>query len=641
MNNLLAINNLIRLGGKSSNIFNPSSIEGLSQWLFKEQNTSTQAVDKVGTRSGTVFAGRAWNPDNVNDELKVAGVGASEISEVSAIGVDGSIITLSKSYSAMVHTIDLGGDKIFNVKLWSQFASPTDEEKRAVTIEGSGGQSELFAWYKCDGGISADIALDSSGNENHSTSLTASGCTLSTFHTTDAGVTYSWLNQVGYSDGTGGYAGVQIPRDESNITKDVLGNDLQHVGLVKMNSDLKESNCATPDGTNDYAQFNYDLTGVSITSYEGTATPTIDTVNDRITLTAGTFYNLVLSDGNEFPICEGGGTKSECVTDDDKHITWVNTTEASFWAGRQDTLHYNIRYGCTIITHATNQTKYIPYQKDGTPTQYITAIGETKTEAPAGAFHNSAETKLLVPPAPSLLDKFAHGGTFDGSHYVTTDTPLNATSSYDITLNLKDITVANCNIIDARDGNNDGIVFWYVNSLSILRFLHNTTSIDIQASGIDDGKYRFTWDGSTVSIYKDGVLIVSQSDSSSISTESNLRIGSRNFISPVNNVIGRISGVKVIADGVTVIDEPLNGTLNDATLTGSADTFWVEEYNNLFFDASGVPVSYGYDDIQPNYLGINQIMSDTSVENKKKNTLVFSTPLSGSDLAKVKKYLKQ
>ena len=244
--------------------------------------------------------------------------------------------------------------------------------------------------------------------------------------------------------------GGTTPRDESNPTHDVLGKTLDHVGRVKLSPKLVGSNCATPDGSNDYAQINYDLTGLSITSYEGTATPTIDTVNDRITFTSGTFYNLVLSDGNEFPICEGGGTKSECVTDDDKHITWVNVTESSFWLSRQNSFHYNANYGCSIITHSTNPTKYIPYQKNGTPTHYIMAIGETKTEAPAGTWNNGAETKIqyeAIPPSIRNNSFFFTGTTRESRGYADIVANYNNddTTFTDITVDneYKNMVVAN------------------------------------------------------------------------------------------------------------------------------------------------------------------------------------------------------
>lgn len=439
---------------------------GLIQWLFKEPNTSTQAVDKQGTRSGTVFAGRAYDFDGTDDYISHPTVTLSgdftitinlkldaltstrtvsyfnsansiKVLNTGAIRFEVNNNVITSSTGAILATtaqeivISRTGSSVDISVDGTSVGSGTESGDFKASLIGYNGTGEymdgkLFSLqlsselqYNCEEG-DGTTAFDSSGNENHGTITNA---TLSTFHTTDAGMGYSWLNQVGFteSDGSTYYlnndntglipSGVLIPRDESNPTKCAAylsggtQADLDQVGLVKLNANFVESNCGTLDGANDYAQFNYDLTGLSITSYEGTATPTIDTVNDRITLTAGTFYNLVLSDGNEFPICEGGGTKSECVTDDSKHITWANITEASFWGDTQDTFHYNITKGCSIITHATNPTKYIPYQSDGTPTHYTTAIGETKTEAPAGAWHNDAETKLKMSVvAPSLKD---------------------------------------------------------------------------------------------------------------------------------------------------------------------------------------------------------------------------------------------
>ena len=69
-------------------------------------------------------------------------------------------------------------------------------------------------------------------------------------------------------------AGAEIPRDESDITKDVLGNDLQHVGLVKLNADFKESNCATLDGTDDYGSITVPTTGTLEVEYDIITTST-------------------------------------------------------------------------------------------------------------------------------------------------------------------------------------------------------------------------------------------------------------------------------------------------------------------------------------------------------------------------------
>ena len=46
-----------------------------------------------------------------------------------------------------------------------------------------------------------------------------------------------------------------FPRDESDPTKDVLGNALNYSGRVKYNAELVNSNCATFDGTDDYISY--------------------------------------------------------------------------------------------------------------------------------------------------------------------------------------------------------------------------------------------------------------------------------------------------------------------------------------------------------------------------------------------------
>lgn len=45
-----------------------------------------------------------------------------------------------------------------------------------------------------------------------------------------------------------------FPRDESNPTKDIFGNDLQYIGEVPKNGGFEQSNCATFNGVNQYVQ---------------------------------------------------------------------------------------------------------------------------------------------------------------------------------------------------------------------------------------------------------------------------------------------------------------------------------------------------------------------------------------------------
>lgn len=135
--------------------------------------------------------------------------------------------------------------------------------------------------------------------------------------------------------------GIIIPRNESSPSRDVLGGNLEFVGKVAADMKLINSNCAIVTNST-VAQFNYALTGLTILSYEGTATPTLDTVNDTITFTAGTFYNLKLSNNDHFPIAEGLQSVSYSVANREKQITWTSVT----W-GLQNTYHHNITKGFT------------------------------------------------------------------------------------------------------------------------------------------------------------------------------------------------------------------------------------------------------------------------------------------------------
>ena len=83
--------------------------------------------------------------------------------------------------------------------------------------------SSLDRFYKMDE-MNGLTAFDSSGNDIHGTLQGGA----SYINTTE----FSFRDNYGYSDGTGIYAGVYIPRDESNIKFDVLGDDLEYKGAA-------------------------------------------------------------------------------------------------------------------------------------------------------------------------------------------------------------------------------------------------------------------------------------------------------------------------------------------------------------------------------------------------------------------------
>ena len=196
--------------------------------------------------------------------------------------------------------------------------------------------------FKCDEG-EGPAAYDSSGNGSHGTITNA---TLSTFHAEQDSISYQ--NEVGYTDGdgtNGAAIGVFIPRDESSILSDVLGNSLEHRGKVKLVAKARQNSCGTFDGVDDEIQFAALAGGTTITSYEGTATPTIDTGNDKITVTAGTLWNILLSDGTHLPLAEGAGATIFDVSGNGNHGEATNITLATFWGTTQDAYAYNFATG--------------------------------------------------------------------------------------------------------------------------------------------------------------------------------------------------------------------------------------------------------------------------------------------------------
>ena len=89
------------------------------------------------------------------------------------------------------------------------------------------------------------IAYDSSGNGNHGIKT---NITPSTFHHEGSDAPFSFQNEVGYSVDGNGYL---VPRNESDLANDVLGNQLTYSGEAPMNGQLINAPCGTFDGVND------------------------------------------------------------------------------------------------------------------------------------------------------------------------------------------------------------------------------------------------------------------------------------------------------------------------------------------------------------------------------------------------------
>lgn len=188
-----------------------------------------------------------------------------------------------------------------------------------------------------------------------------------------------------------------IPRDESDPTNDVLGNSLQYSGRAKIPGQAIEANCFTADGVDDYIAAAHLVGTETVVSSGGTSTPTISA--GRIDFTAGTCWNLLLSDGTSYPLAEGGGATVYDVSDGGNNGTITNATTtpgAGCWANTQDSYHRNLSNGFELYDDDATGLLFIrvPYLDDGskiTPT----ISGYTKVrDNDAGKYHNSAESTI-------------------------------------------------------------------------------------------------------------------------------------------------------------------------------------------------------------------------------------------------------
>lgn len=137
--------------------------------------------------------------------------------------------------------------RIFDLRLYSKELS-ADEVAHIYSFGKSGtnpGAATLEGHWKCDD-TSSTVSYDSSGNGIHGTKT---NITAGTFLYEGSDVPYSFLNELGFTDDpTNGL----IPRDESNIVKDVLGNDLEYSGRIQRSGKLIQSNCVLLDGVDDH-----------------------------------------------------------------------------------------------------------------------------------------------------------------------------------------------------------------------------------------------------------------------------------------------------------------------------------------------------------------------------------------------------
>jgi hypothetical protein len=399
-----------------------------------------------------------------------------------------------------------------------------------------------------------------------------------------------------------------------------------------------------------------------------------------------------------WPLAEGYGEVAYDVSGNGNHGTITNVTLSSFWAVTQDQFHYNHFKGFSLYEHATTDPINVPYSAAGAALSITPPTGYSKTsDNPAGQQHNGSEAKYSVVPAPALLGKFSHGGNFDGSsNYIT----FAATEDFTFGDGVNDdpfsfafwayvTNHADCRFFEkAQISSNQDEYILYMNSQGRLTFniiddLYTTArqGIRINTSWTDLGHLNkwthviVTYDGRGgananlgMNFYINGVLQTTVTDNTgsyvamqNTSTEMQIgrRIGASAYMSGkladvriYNKALSQTEGLDVM-DGLVIggeisrwkINEGAGSAIaddigsNNGTLQGTTTNFWDTEYNQLLFDASGDADPFGYEDIVANYLGQDRIFADVSVDNQKKELLISSDRLTGSDLTAVEDHI--
>lgn len=211
------------------------AMSGLVAWVLDEDEGlgTTYAGDTVGDQRRTIQAGRCYLFDGTDDYIDCGNIGSvtSVSFYIKSVVDDQEIMTLDGANSSRVYVtgsvLSFGGSltvsnitvdgvtktaseagTLINDNLWhlvtfdvSSFTASSLYLGRNASSYGNINLRDVkfndgnLAHYKCEESAGT-TAYDSSGNANHGTITNA---TLSTFHATDAGINYSYGNEVGYS----------------------------------------------------------------------------------------------------------------------------------------------------------------------------------------------------------------------------------------------------------------------------------------------------------------------------------------------------------------------------------------------------------------------------------------------------------
>ena len=214
------------------------------------------------------------------------------------------------------------------------------------------------------------------------------------------------FNHAGYTDN----AGTIVPAQWGSTTLDAQGNTLQYKNQVARNSQLEAGPSLTFGGT-EYATNGSIVGDETVVSNGGTTTPSISA--GRIDFTAGTLWNLVLSNGSVYHCAEQYGGILYDDSDNEYHLTLFNSPTRS--AVNDDHFIGESR-GYSLYEHASTADILIPLKSDGTAYTITPPSGYSKTgDYPAGPYHNDTQATLrgYLANSDSEADIY-FGASFDG-----------------------------------------------------------------------------------------------------------------------------------------------------------------------------------------------------------------------------------
>jgi hypothetical protein len=271
--------------------------------------------------------------------------------------------------------------KMSDIRFYTESLSESEHDQLAALAEDACANKPSAGHFKLDS-VSTTHLLNSRGDQHATLNLH----THLSFRYSGDDVPVDYLNNKGYtlSDGTTQYlnddgtglipADVYIPRLESDKAKcvayDVDGNrlPLQYPGKAHKPMQLVDANCATQSGST-YWNVS-ELTGTeTVVSSGGTAVPSISA--GRIDFTAGTLWDLVLSNGSRYFCSESAGNKHRDVING-YDATVQQQVEVTYWGGSQDDFHANAFYGSSRYEHATLDDIRWPYSLSGTKDESYT-----------------------------------------------------------------------------------------------------------------------------------------------------------------------------------------------------------------------------------------------------------------------------